>query len=228
MNKKGTIKKVIDTTLNIISYICFIILFIVASFLLFYIISSNVSRSKHQYPPVSLYTIVSPSMEPNINVYDVIVDTAVKDENTLKVGDIITFYTDAYDTGGYTVTHRIKDIVMVNNERRYITKGDNNQVEDKGYTTFKDIVGRVNFIIPKLGYIQMFISSKLGWMCIILIPALGIILMDIVKLIKVFKIRNQIEKIPKIKEVEEIREKEEDKKVRALIEKANNYNNNSR
>ena len=38
------------------------------------------------------------------------------------------------------------------------------------------------------------------------------------------KIKKELEEIPKVKEVEEIREKEENKKVRALIEKADRFN----
>ena len=40
------------------------------------------------------------------------------------------------------------------------------------------------------------------------------------KIKKIFKIKKELEVIPKLKEVDKIREKEEDKKVRALIEKA--------
>ena len=70
----------------------------------------------------------------------------------------------------------------------------------------------------------MFISSKFGWALIILIPALGIILIDIKKLIKIFRIKEQIEDIPQLKEVEIIKEKEEDKKLRAVVEEANRMN----
>ncbi len=70
----------------------------------------------------------------------------------------------------------------------------------------------------------MFITSRAGWILIILIPALGIIIIDIKKLIKIFRIKEQIEDIPQIKEVELIREKEENKKLRAVVEEANRLN----
>lgn len=222
MNKKG-IKNIIDFFIKIISYLCLMVLFLVAAFLIFFITTSQVARVKGESPFMGLYTIVSPSMEPNINVYDIIIEFKV-DKEELQVGDVITFYSNSIDTGGYTVTHRIKEIFVVDEETRYITKGDNNQSEDEGYITYEDIVGKVKFVIPKLGRIQFFVSSKLGWLIIILIPALGIIGMDIIKLRRIFKIKKQIEEIPQLSEVENIREKEENKKVRALIEKANKIN----
>lgn len=223
MNNKG-VKEVVQKVTNVVSYICLAILFLIAVFLLYFIISNQIARAKGTKPLLSLYTIVSPSMEPIIMVYDVIIDTRVKDESTLKVGDIITFYSNTIDTGGYTVTHRIEDIYESNGVRYYMTKGDNNLESDDGMVTFDNIVGKCRLIIPSIGKMQMFITSRAGWALIILIPAVGIILLDIKKLIKIFRIKEQIEDIPQIKEVELIREKEENKKLRAVIEEANRMN----
>lgn len=224
MNEKG-IKGILNIITKILSYICLAILIIVAIFLMFFIISNHLSRRNGSKPILSLFTIVSPSMEPNIKVYDVIVDIRIKNENELKVGDIITFYSDVIDTGGYTITHRIYDIYEENGRKFYITKGDNNTDPDDGVITFENIVGKVEYIIPSLGKIQFLISTNTGWIVVILIPALGIILMDIKKILQVFKIKNQIEEMTKYKEVNIIREKEEDKKLRAIIEEADRLNN---
>lgn len=223
MNKIGY-KEVLSKIMSILSYICLIALFLIATFLLYFIISNQVAKSKGDKPAISLYTIVSPSMEPTIMVYDVIIDTKVKSDNELKIGDIITFYSNTIDTGGYTVTHRIVDIYKNNGIVYYTTKGDNNMDNDAGLITIDNVVGKCKFIIPSIGKMQMFITSRAGWALIILIPALGIILMDIKKLIKIFRIKEQIEEIPQIKEVELIREKEENKKLRAVVEEANRMN----
>lgn len=218
------IKGVVGLIGRIISYICLAVLFVVACFLLFYIINNQIARMKNEPAFMNIFTIVSPSMEPNIKVYDVIIEFKVDNEADLKVGDIITFYTDEIDTGGYTVTHRIHEINVVNGKRRYITKGDNNQSVDSGYITYGNIVGKVSYILPGAGRIQFFISSRLGWLLIILIPAMGIIIMDIIKLKRLFKIKKQIESIPNMEEIEHVREKEENKYFRALIERANRIN----
>lgn len=223
MNKKG-IKKIFVKIVNFLSYICLVLLILVAFFLIYYIVSNQIARTKGTKPFISLYTIVSPSMEPNINVYDVIIDIRVDKDDDIKLGDIVTFYSDEIDTGGYTVTHRIHEIYETQGTKYYVTKGDNNQNPDDGTITISNIVGKVHLIIPALGKIQFFVSSKFGWIIIILIPAIGIILADIKKLIKIFRIKEQIEEIPKLREVEIIREKEEDKKLRAVVEEANKLN----
>ncbi len=209
---------------QILSYICLAFLFFMALFLAFYIITNQIARYRNEKPLISLYTIVSPSMEPNIKVYDIIIDTRVRNHDELHVGDVITFYSDVIDTGGYTVTHRINEITELDGKTIYLTKGDNNQSIDDGYITIDNIVGKVQYIIPALGRVQFFISSRLGWFIIILIPALGIIIMDLMRLINVFRIKRQIEQIPQIKEINEVRETEENKKVRALLEKARRFN----
>ena len=225
MDKEG-IKKVFNIIFKILSYIALIVLFSVAVLLVFYIITNQIARSTGKAPIAALYTIVSPSMEPEIKVYDVILSLRIEDEDDLKVGDVITFYSDVIDTGGYTVTHRIHEIKEVDGEKKYITKGDNNQVIDDGTITMNNIVGKVHYVFPQLGKVQFFLSSRLGWICVILIPAIGIIIMDFIKLRKIFNIKKEIEVIPMMKEVEEVREKEENKKVRAVIEKARRFNKN--
>ena len=217
-------KVVLSKVMNFLSYICLVILFFIAAFLLYFIISNQLAKTTGSKPLISLYTIVSPSMEPTIMVYDVIIDTRVTKDEDLKIGDIITFYSNTIDTGGYTVTHRIEDIYESNGIKYYTTKGDNNIDADSGIITIDNIVGKCRFIIPSIGKMQMFITSRAGWVLIILIPALGIIILDIKKLIKIFRIKEQIEDIPQIKEVELIIKKEENKKLRAVVEEANRLN----
>ncbi len=217
-------KVVLSKVMNFLSYVCLVILFFIAAFLLYFIISNQLAKTTGSKPLISLYTIVSPSMEPTIMVYDVIIDTRVTKDEDLKIGDIITFYSNTIDTGGYTVTHRIEDIYESNGIKYYTTKGDNNIDADSGIITIDNIVGKCRFVIPSIGKMQMFITSRAGWVLIILIPALGIIIIDIKKLIKIFRIKEQIEDIPQIKEVELIREKEENKKLRAVVEEANRLN----
>ncbi len=223
MNKLG-LKQITSIFFKLLSLLSLIVLFVVAVFFLFFILVNQVARMNNTRPLISIFTIVSPSMEPNIMVYDIIVDLKVNNDSELKKGDIITFYSNSINTGGYTITHRIYDITEVDGEIRYVTKGDNNNNIDEGYITFKDIVGKVRLIIPDIGKIQFFLSSRMGWLIVILIPALGIIIMDIIKLIQIFRIKKEIEDIPEYKRIEDIREIEENKKLRALIERANKLN----
>lgn len=211
MSKKG-IKEILDFIIKLLSYICLVVLFLIAVFLIFYIVTNQVAKNKGENPLISVYTIVSESMVPTIDVYDIIIDTRVNDPSSLKEGDIITFRSNFIDTDGYTITHRIISIDNTSGETRYYTKGDHNSRQDEGYITFDNIVGKVVYIVPKIGKIQAFVSSKFGWLLIIFIPAVGIIIMDVFRLIKVYRIKNQIESIPRLKEVDKVREIEKNKK----------------
>ena len=71
------------------------------------------------------YNITTNSMEPNINKGDIILIKKPKKEEKIKIGDVISFKND-----GQIITHRIVDISDTNGVKRYITKGDNNNVPD--------------------------------------------------------------------------------------------------
>lgn len=168
--------------------ICFAIiafLVIIILLVLFFSLQASSANKKGTYPRVGLYTIISPSMEPKIKMYDVVV---VKRSNNLKVGDVITYYSTVLLYGNTPITHRI---VNTTEDGGYIVKGDANEEVD-GETVYpENIVGKVIFRIPQAGKIQFFIASKGGWFIAILIPAFAVIAYDIYKLIKyiIYKIR---------------------------------------
>ncbi len=217
MNKIGDFIKFIGKTM---AYVILCLLFLITAFLIYYMSSSAIAAKKGEKPSIGLYTIVSPSMEPFIKVYDVIIDRKVKANEELKVGDVITFYSSSLNTDGYTITHRIYDIKISDGKTYYITKGDNNQSVDVGSISRENIVGKMVYKINGLGKIQFFLSSKLGWILIILIPALCFILYDLNRLNKIFKIKQKIDNIPEYQNMSAKEEIEHNKKVRALLEKS--------
>ena len=198
-SKAKSILKYISKT---ISMTMLTILIVVGMFLLFVFVSAKVAQKKGTRPPINLYTIISPSMTPNINVYDVVV--AVKtNPNKLKVGDVISFYTTEANVNGLTVTHRINQIIPSGNVVMFKTKGDYNKYVDKWTVRPDDIVGKVYFKIPQLGKIQFFLGSKGGWLIAILIPALAIIAYDIYKIMKLIFIRQKIKEYQKEEDIKE-------------------------
>lgn len=201
------------------TYVVLCLLFLITAFLIYYMISTFIAKKNNEYPDLSLYTIVSPSMEPFINVYDVILNRKVSVDEPLKVGDVVTFYSSAINTDGYTITHRIYDVKNIDGVDYYVTKGDNNQSVDVGTITRDDIVGKLIYKFNGLGKIQFFLATKTGWLLIILLPALCFILYDLNKIKNIFILKKNIDKIPEYKNTEEMEEIEHNKKVRALIEK---------
>ena len=176
---------------TICSWTLFIYLLLIAAFLLFYFVNIKILNRNKISQPISIYTIVSGSMIPTIDVYDVVVNVEVESPEDIKIGDIITFISQSSISRDLTVTHRVKDIQVVNGEYQYTTKGDNNITQDSAPATFDHIVGKAIFRIPQLGRVQTFIASKFGWLVIVIIPALYVILKDVVKLIKISSLQEE-------------------------------------
>ena len=182
------IKKFFRSFFKIINNILVTLIVIIFLVFLFFIIHTAVSKKRGTYPKVGLYTIISPSMEPNIKMYDVVL---VIKSNNLKVNDIITFYsTTLYKNT--PVTHRI---VNINDDGTYIVKGDANSEVDSENVLPENIIGKVVLKIPQAGKIQFFIASKWGFLIAILIPILIFVIYDIFKLIKIIKYKKRLKSI---------------------------------
>ena len=183
----------------IISKAIFVILLLCACILAYYFITIRVFRQKgDKYaPPFSIYTIVSASMTPKIKVYDVIINVKAKSPSDIKVGDIITFKSTSAFTYDMTITHRVIDIQIVNGEYEYITKGDFNEIPDMAPARYSNVIGIAKVKLPQLGRVQVFVASKYGWLLVVVLPALYIIIGDILKLIKLSRIKNDADKVNK-------------------------------
>ncbi|MGN1379505.1 MAG: signal peptidase I [Bacilli bacterium] len=191
VTKKMKIKSIINYICSVLSWTLFSILIVCAILLAYYFVSMKLYIAKgDKYKPFfSVYTIVSPSMVPTINVYDIIVNKTVNNPTDIQKNDIITFTSTGVLSNGLTVTHRVQDVTtnVETNEYEYITKGDNNLIEDDAPAKYSNLIGKVVLRFPGLGRLQAFVGSKFGWLVIVIIPALIIIIQDILKLIKVTK-----------------------------------------
>jgi len=131
-------------------------------------------------------TVLSGSMEPAIKMGSIVV---VKPVDDYKIGDIITF--GPYSKKKPPTTHRIYDIEVVEGKPVYITKGDANNAPDNRKITKKDIVGKVLFDVPYLGYAVETARKPIGFVLLIIIPAVIIIYDEIRKTVEEIKKRKQ-------------------------------------
>ena len=153
-NSKEIITKIGYILLRIFVYLLIFILLI-----LIFINEKN-SLKAFDYTAV---VIVSESMEPEINVGDVII---IKNglQNDIKENDIITFEKD-----NEYITHRVVEIDEQNNEKLYITKGDNNKVNDVEKIHFSEIRGVKIAQIPYIGLLILKVSKQKGILIILTI-----------------------------------------------------------
>lgn len=196
MNTKSIkIKSYLNYIGSVISWTVFVILLSCAFLLAYYFVSLKLYDAKgSKYRPIfSIYTIVSPSMVPTINVRDIIVNKTINDPKVINIGDIITFKSTGVLSNGLTVTHRVQDININEStqEYEYTTKGDNNLIKDDSPATYSNLVGKVILRFPGLGNLQAFVASKFGWLIVVIVPALYILIADVFKLIRVTRMKNK-------------------------------------
>jgi signal peptidase I len=160
------LKKIHLSKLLEITYFCFLIFI---SALALVNLSSRVPHNKS----FQIFSVVSGSMRPTIPVGGAIVVTKVPD---YYVNDIISFR-----HANKIITHRV-----IYAGKYYLTKGDANNVIDNFQITKSQIIGKVSFSVPYVGYIQE--SSKTFWGLIgfIYFPALLIIIVESKLIIKEF------------------------------------------
>ena len=120
----------------------------------------------------SVFNIISESMKPTIEVNDLIIIKKCKQEE-LKIGDVITFKTPEETV----VTHKIVKISKEDGKKVYITKGDNNKIEDSDPVEYEQIHGKYVFKISGAGRFAERLQENNGLISV----ALTIIIFIIIK-----------------------------------------------
>lgn len=191
--QSSKLKKIIDFAYKIYHFVAKVFLYSILIILILVAIGfiayfadliKNIKSGENKPPLLNAYVIISPSMVPTIKVEDAIIVMRQEPEE-LEVGDIITFVSSDPRYSGLTITHRIVGIEKSDTGKIfYRTKGDNNNSEDSALVPSDNVYGRVILKIPKIGYIQYVLTQSYGWLVLVVLPCLGIVIYDIIKLFK--------------------------------------------
>lgn len=100
-----------------------------------------------------ILVVGSSSMAGTIDKGDAIIYKKFEGEQ-LKKGQVIVFIKDDIKT-----IHSIENVEIKNNEIIYFTKGTNNEQQDEGYRTIKDIIGTVKFKIMDIGWPTIWLNE---------------------------------------------------------------------
>ena len=136
------------------------------------------------------FYVVTGSMEPTIHAGAAIVTKEAPD-GQYQVGDIITFVSSVAEINGKPNTHRIISVDDSGGQRLYYTQGDANNTPDQDPVRIEDIYGKVVWNTGRMqwfGTLLGFISTRLGFATVIMIPIL---------LITIGQIRNFTEEYKK-------------------------------
>jgi signal peptidase len=119
---------------------------------------------------LQLLAVMSGSMEPTINVGGIVGIRPVP-ANELRAGDVITFANQS--APDVLVTHRIVSIDNRDGQSFLTTKGDANDSVDAMAAPATRAVGRVDFSLPWLGFLMMWLSSPLAKVGILVVSIVG-------------------------------------------------------
>ena len=176
INKRKEKEKIVKRIIEIIA--------IILIYNIILIIISSINGKDFSILGYKAYIVNTNSMEPTIEVGDIVIIKKVKAEK-LNQGDVITFTRE-----GEVITHRITKIETEEKSTQYITKGDNNNTEDTLKIKYEDIIGKEILTIPQLGKAMQLLDSKIILLIIILI----ILICAFVKIQKKEKLENRREK----------------------------------
>ena len=125
------------------------------------------------------YVVSSGSMIPALEIYDVIVVEGNTSFQDIKKSDIIVFFSPAkYELGEERViVHRV-DSIMSEDPKIIQTKGDNNprSMKNIDYPITEEIyLGKVEYIIPQVGYITQILQPPINYIIIAIIIGVMIV-----------------------------------------------------
>lgn len=112
------------------------------------------------------YVVLSGSMEPAIEVGDVVIVDEV-DPATIEEGDVITYVRAGEET---PTTHRVIGVEEGDGELAFQTMGDANEDPDASPVPAEQVNGKVIFAIPYIGYVVEFANTPYGFAALVAVP----------------------------------------------------------
>ena len=104
--------------------------------------------------PVHPSTIISGSMRPSLEVGDVVIVAKVS-PRVIEAGNVIQYR----EPGGIRSVHRVVEVQEIDGKQAFITQGDDNDEPDPNPVLPANLVGRVVFSIPRVGWASIAIRE---------------------------------------------------------------------
>lgn len=179
--------KILNMLLMFLKVVSAFLIIIVVCIVFFQRISDN----KMTIAGVGIFTIVSESMTPDYEVWDMIVSKKV-DTSSIKVGDDVVYLGQKGDFNGKIVTHRVIEIKETNGKRQFITKGIANDLEDPIIDS-SQVYGKVLFKSKVLSFLSKLINNLYGFYFIVFVPFVIMLFIEIIDIV------NEKEELKKVK-----------------------------
>lgn len=171
----GKLRKWTFRILKVLGNVLFALLMVLVLFMLFFMIRSKATGGAPEIAGHYMFVVLSGSMSPKFDTGSVAFVKSVKAAEITK-GDIITF--KGFAGSDKLTTHRVIAINQKADGPEFITKGDANRSSDPDPIPGNNLVGRVSFTIPYLGYFINFAQTKYGLLCLIVVPGILLVLSE--------------------------------------------------
>lgn len=148
--------KKLNRRLEVAGNIVFIIFMIIILSLIFITAQSKITGQEPALFGYRLYIVDSGSMSPTIKTNSIIIVEESLPKG-IEAGDVITYYGHNSST---RVTHRAMEVI--DSGEYFITRGDANDTDDPSPLNGKSLIGKVVVVIPVVGSVFRFLSTKVG------------------------------------------------------------------
>jgi signal peptidase len=125
------------------------------------------------------YVVRSGSMAPAIDTGDLVISRSISPTEA-KVGEIVMFK-DPEDAGRL-ITHRVRAVQERGGRFYFVTRGDANTGFERWAVPASGTLGTVAYRIPKLGYLVGTVSSGLGHLLLVVLPALILCALGLIRI----------------------------------------------
>ncbi len=120
-----------------------------------------------------IFRVSSGSMQPELNVGDVILSKEISDIYELKIGDVVSYKSASGETEGKIITHKVVKTAYNNGGVDYIVTRGVANLEDDAPVSSDRIVGVMQFKIPLLNELYSFFLTPWGLVAVILLILLA-------------------------------------------------------
>lgn len=159
-----------EKVLSFLNFIVTMLLTIVFIFTVLLVINSKTSGENTTIFGYQIKSVLSGSMEPDIQTGSIIFVKTGGDMSRFETGDVITFFVEE----NMLITHRVETVES--DGQMYITKGDANNGTDIEPVHAENIVGEYTGVtIPYAGYVLNFANTKEGAALLLILP--GVLLL---------------------------------------------------
>lgn len=183
--KPSTVKRIFNGCINVLTTL----IFIAALLFTIMVVATTIASGKNEASLLGWkpYVVLSDSMQQDFQVGDMAVTREVEDTASLQPGDIISFESINPNSYGEVFTHRIREATEYEGEPAFVTYSSTTGDDDAYPALGSRVEGKLEFVIPKAGYVFDFFKSPAGYVVLVLVPLsilIGLQVRNIVRLVR--------------------------------------------